>query len=264
MNNVTFSGFVNFVYAHLFTIQKYEFTNRIYSYLEIVFITEGALDITINNEKYLLNKGDIMVIPKGSVVSVKTVEGYKKHSHYSVGVIGCFKETKCKEKTSFSFYIVQQTNFFDEIIDIFDKLILTNNFLEKNGLFFQLCSFIERGIYYDKRDGNFYVNKIKDYVKNNLNKQLSLDEISKNAGLTRQYTASIFKKNTKETIFTYINKEKIKKAKQLINLGGISLEYVANHIGIDNYSYFSKLFRKYEGVSPKKYKMTIQRSFIRY
>ena len=61
------------------------------------------------------------------------------------------------------------------------------------------------------------------------------------------------------TVNEYITSKKLERAKSLLGTSGDSSRRVAELCGFDNYSYFSKLFKRSVGVSPREYKSTKQK-----
>ena len=52
----------------------------------------------------------------------------------------------------------------------------------------------------------------------------------------------------------YVNKLRIEKAKKLLKESSIPVSEIAKQVGIEDSYYFSRLFKKYAGVSPKSYR----------
>ena len=98
------------------------------------------------------------------------------------------------------------------------------------------------------------VYKTMEYVRANFDKKLSLDEIAKNAFLSKAYLSSIFKEEIGESLTNYINRVRIEKSKVLLLDKEISLIDIANLCGFEDQSYFTRVFKKMVGVSPKKYR----------
>lgn len=69
-----------------------------------------------------------------------------------------------------------------------------------------------------------------------------------------------FKKLTGQTIFAYLNKLRIEKAKQLLSTGFYTVTDVASRTGFHDVYYFSKVFKKLTGMSPGKYNQSTSRS----
>ena len=98
------------------------------------------------------------------------------------------------------------------------------------------------------------VYKAMEYVRANYDKKLSLDEIARSAYLSRAYLSSIFKEETGESLSAYINRVRIEKSKVLLMDKDVSLIDIANLCGFEDQSYFTRVFKKTVGVSPKKYR----------
>lgn len=98
------------------------------------------------------------------------------------------------------------------------------------------------------------VYKTMEYVRANYDKKLSLDEIAKNAFLGKAYLSSIFKEEIGESLTNYINRVRIEKSRVLLLDKEISLIDIANLCGFEDQSYFTRVFKKIVGISPKKYR----------
>ena len=100
------------------------------------------------------------------------------------------------------------------------------------------------------------VHKVMDYVKSNYSKKITLDDVARHVYLSRSYLSSIFKEETGDSLFAYINRVRIDKSKMLLLDSAVNLVDVASLCGFDDQSYFTKVFKKATGVSPKKYRDT--------
>lgn len=98
------------------------------------------------------------------------------------------------------------------------------------------------------------VYKVMEYVKANYNKKLSLEEIARHVYFSRSYLSSLFKNETGSSLFAYINRVRVEKSKVLLLDESISLLDVAALCGFEDQSYFTKVFKKLVGVSPKRYR----------
>ena len=100
------------------------------------------------------------------------------------------------------------------------------------------------------------VYKVMDYVKTNYAQKITLDDIARHVYLSRSYLSSIFKEETGDSLFAYINRVRIGKSKMLLLDSAVNLVDVASLCGFDDQSYFTKVFKKATGISPKKYRDT--------
>jgi two-component system response regulator YesN len=99
------------------------------------------------------------------------------------------------------------------------------------------------------------IHKAIKYINKNFNKNISLESVSEIVHLNPQYFSRYFKNNTGLNFVEYVSKIRIKEAKRLLvntdkSISGISLD-----VGYIDSSYFTKVFIKYEGISPHKYRL---------
>ncbi len=273
MRALSFSKIPTMIYAHSFSIRNYAFYNRRYDFLEIVYITEGELLLTLDGIAYQAKEGDFFVIPPNTIADCAVPSNMNCHSHLSVGVRG---EMQLYDHLDFEtngvFFCYQSHHHLQDSSDfeqVFTDLIYEfnhNNHIGAMGLFFQLCSMVDRFSKTNQsaNSTHIYIRKIADYIENHISQKILISDIAKYLSITPEYTSRVFKEITGQTIVTYINKLKIKKAKQYLKRGGMSIEYVASMVGIDNIGYFCRLFKKLEGISPGEYKKSVQREFMNY
>ena len=79
-------------------------------------------------------------------------------------------------------------------------------------------------------------------------------DISRALGTSTSYLSRIFKESTGETIIRTINKKRIETAKAYLKETDLKVYEVADILGFENVTNFSRFFKKHTGVSPKDYK----------
>jgi len=94
---------------------------------------------------------------------------------------------------------------------------------------------------------------IKDFVQNNMQKDISLDMLSQHLFLTPNYIGQIFKNSTGMYFSDYVLKVRMERAKQLLSNPTYKIYEVADMVGYKNPTYFSRLFREYTGINPSDY-----------
>ena len=91
-----------------------------------------------------------------------------------------------------------------------------------------------------------------DYVEKNFNKKISLTSASQYFGYSNQYFCKWCKKQTGVSFSEFVNAVRITHARGLL-LGGYLVEEVSDKCGFSDPSYFSKVFKKHVGITPKAY-----------
>ena len=90
------------------------------------------------------------------------------------------------------------------------------------------------------------------YIRENYNKNLSLQSIAKKFGYSYNYFSNRFKEITGTTFIDYINKMRLNHAYSKIILTNDSLEDIAFSVGFSNFSYFYRKFKEKYGYPPGK------------
>lgn len=94
----------------------------------------------------------------------------------------------------------------------------------------------------------------KQYVEDNISKNITIETITDIIHITPNYFSSIFKKVTGDSFITYVNLRKIEKAKEILKAVDIPVSEVAEKCGFSDVKYFNRVFKKYTGVTPSEYK----------
>ncbi len=99
------------------------------------------------------------------------------------------------------------------------------------------------------------LNIIIDFIKNNFKKNIALDELASQAGISASYLCRIFKKEYGISPFTYILRCRVNAAKEeLINFPQKNIKDISLDTGFNNCSYFGSVFKEYVGCSPNRFR----------
>ncbi len=92
------------------------------------------------------------------------------------------------------------------------------------------------------------------YIEDNYNKELTLSDIANVVFVTPNYLSRIFKEEMQVNFIDWLNKYRIEKAKDMLLEPGAKTYEVAEKVGYGDYKYFSQIFKKYTGITPKDFK----------
>ncbi|MBN1052436.1 MULTISPECIES: response regulator [unclassified Clostridium] len=93
-----------------------------------------------------------------------------------------------------------------------------------------------------------------EYIHNNFDEKVSLEQMASICNLSPCYFSKVFKKAVGVNFVSYVNDTKINKAKELLENTDIPVLNVALDLGFDDCGYFIRVFKKSQGVTPKKYR----------
>lgn len=100
---------------------------------------------------------------------------------------------------------------------------------------------------------NHIVNQVKRYINEHVSDRLTLNETAARFNITPNYLSQLFKKYNDMGFNEYITFCKINEAKKLMSEGNMKIYEISDSLGFESSFYFSKVFKKIEGISPKEY-----------
>lgn len=97
------------------------------------------------------------------------------------------------------------------------------------------------------------INKVLKIIDEEYRDELPLDEIARRMNVTPEYLSSLFMKELGVKFTTYRTQKRIEVAKNLLREGSKKIYEIAEESGYTDVRYFTKVFKKYTGVSPGEY-----------
>mgnify|MGYP001161773188 CR=1 FL=1 len=95
---------------------------------------------------------------------------------------------------------------------------------------------------------------VKEYLEEHFNSEIKLDDLSARFSINKFYLLRKFKDNYGVTINQYITKLRITHAKEFLRFSELNVTEVACEVGISDSAYFSRIFKKEEGISPSEFR----------
>ena len=152
----------------------------------------------------------------------------------------------------------QELTYFSDTDPNYDNLKLLYNKLPilKDGQLSALYN-IFSCIFFDEAINIIYdtfINTAIEFINDNLKETLSISVLCKNLNVSTNYLYDAFHKNFNCTVNDYITGQRIKRAERLLIETNLPICSVAEEVGIGNYTYFFRLFKKNNGISPNNYR----------
>lgn len=101
------------------------------------------------------------------------------------------------------------------------------------------------------------VEKIITYLEDNIDQNLTLDQICSNTMIGKSLIQKIFKEETGWSVMEYYYRIKINRAKLLIQKGDMNFSGISEALGYSTIHYFSRQFKKIVGMNPSEYSKSI-------
>lgn len=223
--------------------------SHVIDYYDFTFVLDGQLIYYADGEKYTLNKNDAIFLSPGTLRARDELFGNVSYVSFNFDLSDSSSLAfppflaNCINPDIRRLVSVYPTSHLSGLYYSYEKCILMLNYI-----LYELMS----NVYVSYK--NEHIHTILKYIDEHINEQLSLQVISEQINLSREYTSYLFKKEMSKTLTDYINERKLLLAKELISRQNMTLCEVAQHVGYENYNYFCRLFRKHFGITPGQYK----------
>ena len=109
-------------------------------------------------------------------------------------------------------------------------------------------------LFFTSDKNNKLVKRATEYVHDHSAEKISLSNVAKTLGVTSPYLSMLFKHVTGLTFRDYLNKVRVEEAKRLLISTDYQIMEIAVACGFNDQSYFTKVFKKYTGLSPRNFR----------
>lgn len=272
-------GYLNHNYKmfHLIDNGLKKFEYHYHDFDKILILIKGDISYHIEGKTYKLKPYDVVLVNAYEVhkpeinnescyeriiiyVSPKFIDSYKEEK---VDLAKCFVDAKEKKSNILRISSFNRTKLYsiiNELENTFNQNNLYANELYQRILFLQFmielnrCSINKEINYIETNYSNKKILSIIDYINNNLSADLSIESIASLFYLSKSYLMHSFKKETGFTINNYVKTKRLLYAKSLIRQGKTITE-ACYQCGYNNYSTFSRAYKKTFGMPARKEKM---------
>ena len=229
----------------------------------LIYCVEGEGEILTGETRHVLPADHFFIIPAG------TSHAYHSHEHhpwsiywihFSGAKAGLFSRQACQ-----SIPVERcKTSRISDRIDLFSEIFrnLERGFSIENLEYINLCinyllasfTHVSQFRLVKQAGENDPIAQSINFMLENLNRKLRLDEIASQTGLSASYFSALFQNRTGHSPIDYFIQLKIQRACRLLDNSAWLIADVAREIGSDDQFYFSRVFRKVMGMSPVEYR----------
>jgi AraC-like DNA-binding protein len=273
-----------FIQPHLFHITnpgpEGQLSKHSHPIFEISIILEGAHTYIINKKELTLTSGDLIMIPP------RLKHSWKWHDEKTIiassmclisgkGVQPSRQNANLRNAIQKHQYNIRQFSSYEKCIrSIIDLLLKSIAFREDELCNLQKASYIYllRALFPDLsdneqprknvvyKDQDQLVDQIKYYIYDNLSRSVSLEELQKNLGYSKEHLNRIFKKHQNITIGQFIMERKMEQAAKRLATTHTDMKTIALELGFSDVNYFYTVFKKFIGKSPTEYRKLHQKT----
>lgn len=240
---------------------RYHYRERKEGIEEYIFIfcMEGSGTIIVKDKKYTLRENQAFCIP--------CFQGHSYYAHdedpWSILWVHFkgedtryFPLTKCQVRSFSSQDTADRMHFlFVSLFQALDDHYTLGNFIYLS----QTLSLILAEAY-DREQGqsvleqNKHVTDVVRYMYRHLEENLTLEQIGEEFSLSKSYLNAIFQKHTQHSPMDFFIHLKMKRSCRLLRTTDLPVYEVAQKMGYADPYYFSRIFKKIVGISPRQYR----------
>ena len=247
-------------------------TAHFHPFTEIFFITDGTGTFYLNDQIVKVNKWDLIIINSNCLHTEKSSLSDTPLEYIVLGVDNLLLNFQnsysltSNEQRLRSYEIMNFSKDKDIILNHFNNLI--NEVENKEFNYEIICKsilnmfitqiirsktsllFIEES----KDKLNLECIKIKNYIDSHYSQNITLDFLSNLTYMNKFHLVHTFTKQIGLSPINYAINKRIQEAKNLLSTTNYSIRDIASIVGFSNSSYFSQMFKKIIGITPKNYR----------
>ncbi len=253
-----------------------------HEFFEVEYVLEGRCIHIVEKQEILLREGDMVIVPPrvehkalpegdGVTVNIKI----KKQVFHNAFINLLSTNTELSTylsrtlyssayRSSFTFHCMEDSVISALVLSMYGQQLeqkpFFNNMLE--GMTLTLFACLMQNHSQDVEISNFVItnddrmSKVIAYINENY-KTVTLSLVAQKFFMSEQYLSSIIKKETGFTFSALLREIKIQKATVLLLTTDLNIDEVCERSGYQDTTQFIKTFKKYQGLTPKRYRMSM-------
>ena len=249
--------------------------------IEITYVKEGSMHYRINNRSFHLKEGDIIFCNSNALHSGE-MENQEDCSYTPITfdpklIYGFFQSTIC---TRYVDPVIQNLavcalhiDYSEKWHETFrDRMLEVISLDKKKPDFYELDISIRMQLLWrllvehlphqpvsTTSDFTEYerIRRILSYIEQNYMNQITLDDISEHIHLCESECTRLFKRHMNTTLFSFLQEYRIERSLEYLNTKE-SISSIAEKTGFSDSNYYSKVFSKIKGCSPREYRKNLK------
>ena len=249
--------------------------------IEITYVKEGSMHYRINNRSFHLKEGDIIFCNSNALHSGE-MENQEDCSYIPITfdpklIYGFFQSTIC---TRYVDPVIQNLavcavhiDYSEKWHETFrDRMLEVISLDKKKPDFYELDISIRMQLLWrllvehlphqpvsTTSDFTEYerIRRILSYIEQNYMNQITLDDISEHIHLCESECTRLFKRHMNTTLFSFLQEYRIERSLEYLNTQE-SISSIAEKTGFSDSNYYSKVFSKIKGCSPREYRKNLK------
>lgn len=238
-----------------------DFPIHIHKHLELAYVTDGELAMTVSGKEYRVCKGE------GVIVFPYQIHSYSSKDEVELTLVIADMEYMGEFKGELAQYELESPFFKKSQLTVYGQKILDlirNSASDKNvpyqldkGLFMVFLTDVFRTLPLKQKLKPMDLSmaqKLLQYINENIMQELSAAEVAKAMGISPYYLSHIFSEELKTSFPTYVAQQRLSLACDLLRTTGKSITEITYESGFSNMRTFHRCFQKRFGCTPTEWR----------
>ncbi|HTN34415.1 MAG TPA: AraC family transcriptional regulator [Marinobacter sp.] len=228
----------------------------------LIYCTEGKAFLNIRNEPYTVNAGDLLLLPAGADhrYTADPDDPWTIHwVHYTGPLAGNFGSYMGFSNTTRIRHLGRQPRMlvdFNGLLSVRQTGFRARGLIHAANRLRQLLAAVPLSMNETSLEQKSGLDIIHTYMRNHLNERISLEQLAGIAGLSPAHFATRYREQTGTSPIQHFLHLKVEQACQYLDTTHLSFADISRQLGYDDAYYFSRLFKKVMGQSPRDYRNT--------
>ena len=241
-----------------------------HTHYEIMRIISGSFHLTLDDTTTTYHAGDVIFISCGVLHGGEPVDCVyecivfdldmlMKDNHACANTIQSIMDGKIRINTLISEKCKNILPITKALCHVLSEKKTGYEFMTQGYLYMLLGTVIEEKLYEESVHDTLTIGRLNSvkavltYISENYCENISLEKLSKIAGMNPKYFCRYFRSMTGRTPIDYVNYYRVECACEMLSTRNISIKETAISCGFSDESYFVKTFRKYKDTTPKQF-----------
>lgn len=226
--------------------------------------------LVLDGEGYLMYEGQQYPLKQGDCVFIDCRRAYSHSTsehlwsltwcHFYAPFLPAIYE-KYKERGGLPVFHPENVGAFKKILDQLYQLAASSDYIRDMRINESLSALLTLVMQESWNPENSAVSPkrmelvaVKAHMDEHYTEKITLDDLESQFFINKYYLLKIFKETYGTTISSYLISKRITRAKQLLRFTQLTIDEIGCAVGMDGAGYFSRMFKKAEGISPREYR----------
>lgn len=231
---------------------------------KIHFIHSGKGIFQVNNKVYHLSQGQGFLICPNNI-SFYRADEEDPWSYSWVAFNGLNAELYLNRSNLSVDNPILRCDSDVKILKCFEEMFECSKFKETEdikllSLLYQLIALIIDANKLDISNGHsvkikdIYIKRSIEFIGNNYSRKISISEIAEYVGISRKYLSKLFVESLNLSLQDFLIQYRLNKAVELLKISNLSVSEISMSVGYNDMFQFSKIFKKFKGMSPSTFR----------